>query len=269
MVPLERLLNLLALLLEARLPLTFADIRSAIPAYQQDDVGTAKRMFERDKDALRDIGVPLEMAPTDVWEVEEGYVVDKDRYYLPEVSFTPEEVAALFVAAGGSADDEARAAFQKLSLGADADLLTRLASGPRVGAADASGPALGALSAALEAGKVVRFSYRRADGVQEERTVDPFGLVFRGGGWYLVGQDRDRGEVRAFRLSRFTASVRPGGAASPPPEGFRAADHVRVPGTEREGSARVAFSEKVGWWAASSVPGTTELRRRRDSKVKP
>src|ERR671930_35612 len=128
MHPLERLINLVALLLEARRPLTFEQIRSLMPAYQQDDVAAAKRMFERDKDTLREVGVPVELSSTDAWEVEQGYRIPKDQYYLPEVTFTPDEVWALFVAAhapGQSGDAEL--AFQKLSTGTDANVLSAMA----------------------------------------------------------------------------------------------------------------------------------------------
>jgi proteasome accessory factor B len=265
MHPLERLVNLLTLLLDSPRPLTFERIRELMPAYAHGDTASAKRMFERDKDALRDIGVPLEVVPTDAWEVEEGYVVPPERYYLPDVTFTPEEVAALFVAANAPGDErDAGAAFQKLSLGADVTVLTGLAAGASTGGVDASYPYLGAMARALSDRRAVRFSYRRADGAEEERVVDPFGLVFRSGTWYAVGHDRDRDEVRAFRLSRVTSDVREVGDAAPAPEGFRAADHVQVPGEAGGGSARVAFAEKVAWWAVRSIPGAREIRTRRD-----
>ena len=79
MHPVERLLNLTALLLESPRPLTFGQIRERIPAYQQGALTTAKRMFERDKDVLRDAGIPVELVPTDPFEVEEGYTIPKER----------------------------------------------------------------------------------------------------------------------------------------------------------------------------------------------
>ena len=86
MQPLERLVNLVALLLESRIPLTFDQIREKLAeAYEHEDVNSAKRMFERDKDVLRDIGVPIEVVATDVWDAEQGYTIPKDRYYLPEI----------------------------------------------------------------------------------------------------------------------------------------------------------------------------------------
>ena len=99
MQPLERLVNLVALLLDSRTALTFEQIREKLAeAYEHDEIESAKRMFERDKDLLRDIGVPIEVVATDAWDVEQGYRIAKDRYYLPEIAFTPEEISALFVA---------------------------------------------------------------------------------------------------------------------------------------------------------------------------
>jgi predicted DNA-binding transcriptional regulator YafY len=88
--PLERLINLVALLLETNRPLTFEEIRTALGAYDQTDRSSGKRQFERDKDVLRQIGIPVEVVSTDVWEVEEGYRIPRERYELPDISFTPD-----------------------------------------------------------------------------------------------------------------------------------------------------------------------------------
>jgi predicted DNA-binding transcriptional regulator YafY len=258
--PLERLLNLLTLLLESERPVTFDRIRELIPAYQHGDVASAKRMFERDKDDLREAGVPLELTFTDAWEVEQGYAIAKDRYYLPELTFTAEELAALFVAASSGDDTEpAGSAVQKLSVGAGPGILGRLSDAPLVAAIDPAGGHLRAVATALGRGRAISFSYRRADGEAEDRTVDPYGLVFRAGNWYLVGHDRAREAVRAFRISRITSAPKEDGDAALAPEGFRAAEHVQTPGEAASGSVRVALSEKVAWWALSSMPGARRL----------
>ncbi|MGH2758642.1 MAG: hypothetical protein ACRDKJ_03655, partial [Actinomycetota bacterium] len=117
----ERLVNLIALLLNTRRPLIVEEIRNTVPGYQQEDYASFKRMFERDKEELRSLGIPIERRFTDVWEVEEGYLISKDRYYLPELDLTPEEMAALWISSrvvvepGGKEDQ----ALVKLSLGAD------------------------------------------------------------------------------------------------------------------------------------------------------
>lgn len=268
MHPLERLLNLVALLLDARRPLTFDEIRRLLPAYQQDDRATAKRQFERDKDTLRQIGIPVEIQPTDPLEVEDGYRIPRERYELPEVSFTPEEAAALFVAAHGPGTDaQATRAFQKLALGADATVLSSLAEAPPPAGVDASGPHLETAADAVARRRRVRFRYRPLEGEPARRDVDAWGLVFRRGSWYLVGRDRDRGEPRSFRLSRMASAIQDAGDAQPPPQDFRAADLLAAGPWglgEPEITARVAFSPKVAWWAVAGAPGARDVGTRDD-----
>ncbi len=269
---LERLVNLVALLLDSRRPLTFDEIRAKMPeGYGQDDVQTAKRMFERDKDVLRDVGVPIEVVATDAWDVERGYAISKDEYYLPEIDFTPEEIAALFVAAhAGGEDDAAEQAVRKLLYGTEGGLVAASASAPLAAEAGAQDRRLTAAAEAIAEGRSVRFTYRTARGEESERHVDPWGLVFRTGHWYVVGMDRERSQIRAFRLSRAAGELRADGDAAPPPDGFRAADHVQAgpfgPG-EHEERATLAFSPRVAWWATGGVQGATVERTRSNGWV--
>jgi proteasome accessory factor B len=271
MHPLERLVDLVALLLNARTPLTFEEIRRVIPAYQQGDGASAKRMFERDKDTLREVGIPIELAPTDVWEVEQGYRIPKDQYYLPELAFTQDEVWALFVAAHAPGEgEEAELAFQKLSTGSEANILTAVAGRTAAPGVDASGPYLGAVADALSRRRAVRFRYRSAEGKTAQREVDPYALVFRSGHWYVVGLDRSKGDVRSFRLSRIRSAVKEMGPASAVPDEFDAARQLESGpwGIGRPAArARVAFSPKVAWWAVGSMPGTQILKSRRDGWI--
>ena len=271
MHPLERLINLVALLLDARRPLTFEDIRKVLPAYGQADAASAKRMFERDKDTLREVGIPIELAPTDPWEVEQGYRIPRDQYYLPEVALTPDEVWALFVAAHAPGEGgEAELAFQKLSMATETNVLAAMAERTAAPGVDESGPSLGGIADALARRKAVRFKYRSAQGKPSQRDVDPFSLAFRRGNWYLVGLDRGRGEVRSYRLSRVLSAVKEIGPASAPPEGFDAARQLEA-GPWGLGlpaaTAMVAFSPKISWWAIASIPGARILRTRRDGWV--
>lgn len=272
MHPLERLVNLVALLLESPRPVTFEHIRDTMPeAYGQEDVGSAKRMFERDKDVLRDVGVPIEVIGTDAWEVEQGYVIPKDKYYLPEIEFTAEEISALFVAAhSGGEDASAEQAVRKLLYGADGGLLAGVSPAPLAAEAGTSDARLLAAAEAIAEHRGVRFDYRTVRGEDSERRMNPWGLVFRSGHWYLVGLDRERGEIRAFRLSRMTGDLALTGEAGPRPEGFRAADHVLVgpwgPGEPHE-RARVAFSPEVSWWATQGLQEAQVERTRDDGWV--
>ena len=271
MQPLERLLNLVVLLLDTTRPLTFEEIRERLGVYGQDDVATAKRQFERDKDQLRDIGVPLVVEPTDVWETEEGYRIPKERYYLPEIGFTPEEAAALFVAAREPAPDgDAGQGLLKLLIGVESGLLGAAGEWSGTAGPDAFAPHLAAAAEAAARRRRVGFGYRSARGDEQRRTLDAWGLVSRRGSWYLVGLDRDRGEPRAFRLSRFLSEPEDLGEGERPPEGFRPAEHV-VAGPwglgEPESTALVALSPKISWWALGGIPEARTVETREDGWV--
>jgi proteasome accessory factor B len=271
MHPLERLLNLVILLLETPRFLTFEQIRERLPAYGQADDESAKRMFERDKDVLRDLGVPVDVGSTDAWEVEQGYRIPKERYYLPDIEFTEEEIAALFVAAQTpGTEEDAGQAVRKLQSGVEPSVLARMSGGPVAAGADVPGSRLRAVTGAIEARRALRFDYRAASGEVAIRQVDPYSLVWRAGHWYLVGLDRDRGEVRSFRISRFRSDPKPAGEASAPPEGFDGRDHLRAgpwAPPEEAAMARVAFSPRVAWWAVPSAGGATVVRTREDGWV--
>jgi proteasome accessory factor B len=268
MQPLERLVNLVALLLDSRRPLTFDEIRERMSeAYEQDDLDTAKRMFERDKGILRDVGVPIEVVATDAWDTEQGYTIPRDAYYLPEIEFTPEELSALFVAAHGRREGSpAEEAVRKLLFGTEGGILAA-ASSPAAASGGTSDTLLAEAADSVAAQRSVRFVYRTARGARAERQVDAYGLVVRGGHWYLVGLDRGRGEIRSFRLSRVTSDLADAGEGSGPPEGFRAAEHVQVgpwgPGEPHE-MARIAFSPAVAWWATKGVKGAETAAMRED-----
>ena len=269
MHPVERLLNLTALLLEAPRPLTFTQIRERIPAYGQRELDSAKRMFERDKDLLRETGIPIELAPTDPFEVEEGYRIPKEAYYLPELDFTPEEMSALLVAAQTPTEQgESEQAALKLQASTSSGL--EPGGGPVAAGPDLAGPRLLQVAEAALGRRRVRFEYRTPAGETGNRDVDPWALVFRGGHWYVVGLDHRRGEPRSFRLSRVVSDVADAGEGSAPPEGFDAREQVKAGPWgigEPAGEACVAFSPEVSWWAVRGVPNARVERTRDDGWV--
>ena len=261
MEPLERLLNLVGLLLETPTPLTFEQIREILEPYGQQNVDSAKRMFERDKDHLREYGVPLKLVDTDPWGTEQGYVIPKDEYYLPEVAFTPEELGALLVAAQSAGETTpAEHAARKLLYGADGGVLAGLAGGPLASGSDARSTLVLAATEAAQRRRRISFGYRTSEGRAGERTVDAYAMVFRGGHWYLVGHDAERDGVRAFRLSRFTSEIVDEGEGREPPDGFHASDHVEAGpwNAEAQEKAIIAFSPDVAWWAIGSFAGAYE-----------
>lgn len=270
MEPLERLLNLVGLLLEARRPLTFDEIRETLDAYQGENVESAKRMFERDKDVLREYGVPLRMEDVDAWATEQGYVIRKDEYYLPEIRFTPEEITALFVASQSGREETAvEQGVRKLVFGADGGILAGLAGGPLVAGSDAPSDAVLAAAEAAQRRRRVRFGYRTAQGTVGERDVDAWSVVFRGGHWYVVGHDRGRDEVRAFRMSRVTTAIEDLGAGAEPPVDFRATDHVEAGPWDRAGGERatVAFTPEAAWLARDTFADAREERTLGDGRT--
>ena len=270
MEPLERLLNLVGLLLETDHPMTFEEIRRILPAYGGDNLDSAKRKFERDKDVLREYGDPLEMQATDVWDVEQGYTIPKERYYLPEIAFTPEELAALFVAAQSASEETAAAqGVRKLLYGADGGILAGAGTGPLVAGSDTRSVRVIAAADAAGARRRLRFGYRTSQGATSDRDVDAYGVVFRGGHWYLVGLDHEREAIRAFRLSRCTTELEDAGKGSVPPEGFSAIDHVEA-GPWRdtaEDRALVAVAPGTVVLVESTFPGVERRPARDDGWV--
>jgi proteasome accessory factor B len=249
----ERLLNLIALLLETRRPLSPEEIRAKIPGYEGGDVAF-RRMFERDKEEIRDLGLPLELASGDAWEGSEGYRIRKEAATIPALDLSADERAALLLAAqaweGQAVPGDPDRALMKLSLAAgagDAEAGETSWFRTRV---DASAPVLGALFEAIERRKRVRFRYRTGGGPEShERSVDPYGLRHRGS-WYLAGYDHDRKDMRLFKLDRIEGRVTIAGGKDgdfEPPEDTSFAI-PRGPWAEGGAQATVAFAPDAGWW---------------------
>lgn len=218
----ERLLNLVICLLATRRPLPAEQIRHAVPGYDRDSDEAFQRMFERDKNELREIGIPIDVV-RDPWEEEPGYRIQRQSYELPEITLEPDEAAVLGLAAQvwqrASLAEAASGALLKLRAGGVATDHS-LGGGALELRVDTPDPAFPALWDAVRDRRVVRFDYRGAGSeTVRERTVEPWGVVSRRGRWYLAGYDRDRRAPRAFRLSRVTGPVtavgRPGAVEVP------------------------------------------------------
>jgi proteasome accessory factor B len=254
----ERLINLIAALLETSHPLTAEEIRERIAGYDQPNDESFRRAFERDKEALRSMGIPVELRKSDPFaDVGDSYIIPKDKYYLPELDLEPDELAALGVVAQAvlGASDQAAAGLLKLT--AESSLPS--VSSPRIlWGADvaAEQPLLGPLFSALLDRKTVTFDYGTEGGVTE-RTVAGYGLVHRRGNWYLVGKDDGDGVVKSFRVSRMS-SPRPTGSSYEIPAGFAAGDLLDKEawewGADPVREATVVFSEALKWWAEQNLP---------------
>jgi proteasome accessory factor B len=193
---LERVTDLLLVLLDTPHPLSLREIADRVPGYP-DAHGARRQAFERDKRLLRDEGVPVLVVPIG-GEEQLGYRVDPDSYYLPDLGLEPEEQAALNLAVAGVHLGEPIGQDALLKLGASGESTSRESAAPLVDLRLIDGlPALAVLFDAIRQGASIEFDYRG-----ERRHVDGAGLRFRTGNWYLVGFDRDRGEARTFRVDR-------------------------------------------------------------------
>jgi proteasome accessory factor BC len=203
---LERLTNLVLVLLDTPRPMTLQEIADSVGGYP--DRGEARRQaFERDKHLLRQEGVVISVEPTNAGD-RLGYRIRPDDYYLPDLALSPEEQAALNLAVAGIhlPDGSGREGLLKLGILEDE-------GGPPV-AFLPSVPSLGLLHQAIRERASVRFAYRG-----EERVVNPYRLLFRGGWWYLIGHDHGRHAVRTFRVDRMESEPVAGPASGFEPEG--------------------------------------------------
>lgn len=234
----ERLLDLVALFLDAREPVSWAALRRAFPEdYDSGAIESAERKFERDKAELLELGVPLEYIPEEDGSGG-GYRVDRAAYYLPEPDLEPDELAMLY-AAGSAAlasgafpgRSDLAWALRKIGLFTDGEqrpLPVRMDFG---GAQ--SGPQLAAhleqLRAAGMARKWVELDYASPRG-RTFRRVDPYGLALRRGIWSLVGFCHLRHGIRTFHVHRIqslkTNPQRPRSPDFELPEDLRIEDYV-------------------------------------------
>jgi predicted DNA-binding transcriptional regulator YafY len=259
----ERLINLIAALLEAPRPMTAQEIHEQIAGYGQPGYESFRRAFERDKEALRALGIPLDVRPNDPWTgVADGYIIDKERYYLPDLDLEPDEVAALHIAAQAvlGAGGEAQTGLLKLSLD---DPPSHWSSLHLAWVADfaAQKAVLTALYSALLERTPVEFSYRAGGSRRAAvRRVEAYGLVHSRGHWYVVGRDALKEDVRSFRVDRIVSGPSPlEGGSYRIPEGFDAGHHVRVEpweiGSDAPCVATVRFDAPIRWWALQNMPG--------------
>ena len=263
------MLNLVICLLHTRSYLTAERIRDLVPGYDDAPSEDAfKRAFERDKEDLRDLGIPLETGTNSAFDEEPGYRIARRDYALPEITLESDEAAAVGLAARmwssaamGAAATRALAKLEAAGVEV-ADLPEGLQ--PRL---EPSGSAFPLLAEAVHDGRVVSFDYRTGAAAEHSRrTVEPWGVVWWHGRWYLVGHDRDRDAVRVFRISRIVGEptvvgpagevVRPEGVdlqtlvASYDRAAPRSVAHVRVRSGRGHGLRRIAggVSSAGGGW---------------------
>ncbi|HLF39945.1 MAG TPA: WYL domain-containing protein [Acidimicrobiia bacterium] len=210
---LERLTNLIAVLLETGRPLTLEEIVERVPGYPEDR-DSYRRQFERDKATMREVGIPISVEALYAFDQESGYRIHRKDYELPPLDLTEDERVALHLAVTAvRVEGPASTALGKASPGAGLEALLKLGglegrAAPPL-AALPSVPALPALFDAYRRRASVTFRYRGA-----QRALDPYGIVFRNGHWYAVGRDAERDAIRAFRADRIDDIPEAGRAGS-------------------------------------------------------
>ncbi len=236
----ERLMNLLIMLLVQRRYVSKDRIREFL--YPGESLDAFEKKFERDKEELRSLGVPIEVGTLDVYfDDEVGYRIRPDQFALPEISLEADEAAVIGLA--GKVWEHARLAeaatdaVRKLTAsGVPLDLSALDLVQPRIGADE---PAFDVFWEATQERSAVEFDYRRPGAAEPTRRhLQPWGVVRYSGRWYAVGFDVDRQAERVFRLSRIvgTATItgQPGSYDVPAGTDIREMARRLAPAPERE-----------------------------------
>ena len=205
----ERLVNLTIALLATKRFLTKSEIFRTVEGYEGAPEAM-ERMFERDKDDLRSLGIEIELGTFDpLFEDESGYRITPSSYQLDLGNLDGTDIALLSLAAsawsGAALEKESTSALIKLaSMGIESDseplsLLTPLASGTNENFV--------LITDAIIRRSEIEFDYVSADLSTKVRRIAPYSLRGQSGSWYLVGRDLDKDSLRTFRLDRIASQV--------------------------------------------------------------
>src|SRR6266511_3427500 len=259
-----RELSLVAFLMAETRPLTARDVKQNVEGYSEMSDEAFARRFYSDRAELLALGVPLQ-SQRDEFTGEELYTLRSERYFLPPLELTDDELAALqtclYLLEGQFAYAEPfRLALQNLALGRPGFSEAPTETAVRVGVRDPDyspevAGRLSKLESAISKQRTVKFEYwsiARDD--TRERTVDPFALLPDKGAWYVIGRDHDADEIRTFRVSRIRGDIR---FATRRERDFRLpphfdADDYRLPPRwqigETVGTARIGVGGDTAWW---------------------
>jgi predicted DNA-binding transcriptional regulator YafY len=259
---LERLVNLTATLLDTRRPLTLDELAERVEPRYPEDLAARRRQFERDKETLRELGVPISVHAVDGFGPEQGYRIDPAAYYLPDLSLSEAELAALHLAVTAV----------RLEGGAGREALAKLGGLAGEGVDEALAqvtvsPLVAVLFDAVSRRCPITFTYR-----SEPRRLEPYGVVLRWGHWYVVGHDLDRDAPRAFRIDRLDGDPDVGRPGSfEPPSDVDAARFVRddplAYGEDRPVEARVVVDASRAGWVVEQLGDASVVDRRPDGAV--
>lgn len=262
----ERLVNLALFLAQSRGPVTAEQARAEIEGYPPDqDDAAFLRMFERDKDELRAMGLCIEA------DAEGRYRFDASATFAAHVELSAEEAAAVQVVGRALLDDpafpfaeELRFALAKVATAIespDAPAIVRLADERP----EDQGAAVAALDRAAAARKRAEFDYTNSRGEAKHHRIEPYGLFARDGRWYAVGRDTELDQIRVYAVARMREltidAARPRTPDFERPEGFDVSRFIRLPfqyGPETL-SVQVRFDPAAAWRAPVLTAGAGAL----------
>ena len=205
----ERLVNLTIALLATKRYLTKSEIFRTVDGYEGAPEAM-ERMFERDKDDLRSLGITIELGTFDpLFEDEAGYRITPSSYQLNLGELDGTDIALLSIAAsawtGAALEKESTSALIKLaSMGLDSDSEALSLLAPRVSGTDQN---FAVLTDAIIRRSEIEFTYVGSDLSKSARRVAPYSMRGRAGSWYLVGLDLEKGSLRTFRIDRIFSEI--------------------------------------------------------------
>jgi proteasome accessory factor B len=239
----ERLVNLTIALLATKRWLTKSEIFASIDGYE-GEADAMERMFERDKDDLRNLGITIEVGSFDpLFDDEVGYRIRPESYRSDISALSSREIALLSLARqawqGAVLDSTAQSGLVKLkSLGIDSDFDSLPAMASTLRTSDKNLPRI---IDAISERRVISFDYLNAEFEEENRAIEPYGVATQSGYWYAAGKDLDRKELRIFRLDRFASEVNIQGSSNAfeIPESFQMTEVLTHSGSPQFARIRV------------------------------
>src|SRR4051794_22786462 len=262
-----RQLSLISFLMAERRSVTALEIKQEVEGYSGMNDDAFARRFYADRAELESLGIELKVEkPAEGYYEAENYTLPPENFYLPAIEFSDSELGALRTALslldGEFAYAEPlRLALQQLSWGKPSPLAAPEHRSVALGVTAAAGgrdlsQRLSKIETAIFRRKTIVFSYyTMGRDAQEERRVDPYHLLFRGGQFYLVGHSHERRAVRVFRLSRIRGKVGYASKAEhdfPPPDPDYFDPRVYATRTDWQlgdpvGTARIWISNRIDW----------------------
>jgi proteasome accessory factor BC len=284
-----RQLSLISFLMANRRPVSALEIKQEVEGYSSMNEDAFARRFYADRAELESLGIHLQVQkPGEGFFEAELYSLPPENYYLPQVKFTDEELAAMRTALvlldGRFAYAEPlRLALQQVSWGRPSPLSNSDTAPVDISVEASAGTGgrelsqrLSKIETAISRRKTIVFRYytMQRDEVSD-RKVNPYHLVFRGGQFYLIGYSHERDAVRVFRLSRIQGKVSYASKAEhdfPPPEDFDRRDYATRADWqmgEIQGPAEIFVRDRIAWLVERDFGTYGELRPAKKSDGAP